>query len=149
MRAATRWLAAAVAVLAGNIAAGQALTLPPPPPDCGSVVVVKCSKEAAAAGDTAKQDTARRIEQRRSAQGGQQMDRIIIEGDSERRPPEDTISRALSRPLVRQGETSFAIGEGAQCTCMNLCPPWPLPCCNCTRQAGNRQATAPGWKPTD
>jgi hypothetical protein len=141
-------LAAAVGCAAAQSPAPQAVT--PPAPQCASVVVVKCDPPAAdAAGSGARQDAARRMDARRTAQATQEMDRVIIEGDSERRSPEDTINRALARPLVKRGETTFPIGEGAQCTCLNICPPWPLPCCACSGQTGSRHATAPGWKPTD
>lgn len=138
------------ALLGAATAHAQApLTLPPPAPECASVVIVKCDKPPAASAGPAQQDAARRIESRRTAQATQELDRVIVEGDSEKRTPEDVINRALARPLVRQGETTFVVSEGAQCTCRNICPPWPLPCCACTPQPGSRHATSPGWKPTD
>jgi hypothetical protein len=139
-------LAAWAAVVAATSAAQAPLAVPPPPQECNSVVIVKC--EAPAAADRAKQEAARRADARRTAQATQELDRIIIEGDSERRSPEQTLDRALARPLVKRGETTFPVGEGAQCTCLDLCPPWPLPCCSCTPQPGSRHATSPGWKPT-
>lgn len=119
---------------------------PPEPQDCGSVVLLKCDKP-----ETADKDKARarqQMESRRTNQSMLEFERIIIEGDSERRSPEDAINRALSRPLVRQGEQTFAIGESAQCTCMNICPPPPFPCCQCTDRVGSRHSTSPGWAPT-
>jgi hypothetical protein len=119
---------------------------PPEPQDCGSVVLLKCDKP-----ETADKDKARsrqQMESRRTNQSMLEFERIIIEGDSERRSPEDAINRALSRPLVREGEQTFAIGESAQCTCMNICPPPPFPCCQCTDRVGSRHSTSPGWAPT-
>jgi hypothetical protein len=131
-------------VIGQTVAAPAAAT-----PDCGSVVIIKCDKPSADAPDRAKKEAARRLEARRADRATIELDRVIIEGDGERRSPEDAISRALSRPLIRPGETSFSIGESAQCTCLNLCPPWPLPCCNCSDRIGSRHATSPGWKPTN
>ena len=148
------WLG--VAVLAAGVmqasgSSAQALTVPPlPPTDCVSVVIVKCDKPDPAASDRPRLEAARRIESRRVDRATVELDRIIVECDAERPDsPEQTISRALSRPLVRPGEQSFAVGEGAQCTCRNTCPPPPLPCCSCTDRPGSRLATAPGWKPTN
>jgi hypothetical protein len=147
------WLA--VGVLAAGIlqASGsraQALAVPPLPPDCGSVVIVKCDKPDPAVGDQTRREAARRIESRRVERATVELDRIIIEGDAERpQSPEQAIGRALSRPPVARGEQSFSIGESAQCTCMNICPPPPFPCCSCTDRVGSRLAHSPGWKPTN
>lgn len=119
---------------------------PPEPQDCGSVVLLKCDKPEASDKDKAR--ARQQMESRRTNQSMLEFERIIIEGDSERRSPEDAINRALSRPLVRQGEQTFAIGESAQCTCMNICPPPPFPCCQCTDRVGSRLSTSPGWAPT-
>jgi hypothetical protein len=142
-------LAAGVIPLSGSRA--QALAVPPlPPPDCGSVVIVKCDKPDPAVTGRPKLEAARRIESRRIDRATVELDRIIVEGDAERPDsPEQAISRALSRPLARPGEHTFATGESAQCTCRNVCPPPPLPCCSCTDRPGSRHATAPGWKPTN
>lgn len=127
----------------------------PPPPDCGSVVLVKCDKpesggvQVVTPQEALKRERARRLEARRTGQLTFEMERIIIEGEGERETPEAIIGRALSRPLVRSGENSFSVGESAQCTCMNVCPPWPFPCCECTAQPGARPAHSPGWKPTN
>jgi hypothetical protein len=146
-------LAAIAASLAicGSAAGNQTLqTTTPPMPDCGSLVVIKCDRRDVVPVERAKQEAARRSEVRRSERAAVELGRIIIEGDAERLlSPEESISRALSRPLLRQGEHSFPIGESAQCTCLNICPPWPLPCCQCTDQPGSRHATSPGWKPTN
>lgn len=134
----------------GSGATGQTIVTPTAaPPDCGSVVIIKCDKPPADTPDRAKKEAARRLEARRADRATIELDRVIIEGDGERRSPEDVISRALSHPLVRPGETTFSIGESAQCTCLNICPPWPLPCCNCSDRVGSRHATSPGWKPTN
>jgi hypothetical protein len=122
-------------------------SLPKPAPDCGSVVLLKCDKPQDA--DASKQDARRRLESRRIDSATLEFERIVIEGEGERQSPESTISRALSRPLISPGEQSFSIGESAQCTCLNVCPPPPFPCCSCTDRVGSRHATSPGWKPTN
>jgi len=138
-----------VALLCGAAALSQgwaASVAPPALPDCGSVVILKCDPPPAA---DPRRDAARQAEARR-ANPTEMMDRILIEDDAIRgNSPEAAISRALSRPLVAPGVHSFSVGESAQCTCMNICPPPPFPCCNCTEQAGSRHATSPGWKPTN
>jgi hypothetical protein len=141
---------AAVFLAAVTSAQGQAPAVPAvPAPDCGSVVIIRCDRMAAASPERAKQDASRRIEARRAESASVELDRVIIEGEAERRiTPEQLIGRVLARPLVRPGETSYSIGEAAQCTCLNICPPPPFPCCNCTDQPGRRLATSPGWKPT-
>ena len=148
------WLA--VAVLAAGVmpASGsraQTLTVPLLPlPDCGSVVIVKCDKPDPAVNDQPRLEAAWRIESRRLDRATVELDRIIIEGDAERaQSPEQAIGRALSRPPLARGEHSFSIGESAQCTCMNICPPPPFPCCSCTDRVGSRLAHSPGWKPTN
>ncbi len=127
---------------------------PRPAHDCGSVVLLKCDKPAAGApvvtpADPSRREAARRRENRRADQLTLELDRLVVEGDGERRSLESVISGALSRPLVRPGEHSYSIGESAQCTCKNICPPWPQLCCVCTDQVGSRLAITPGWKPTD
>lgn len=136
-------------------ALAQTGSVPTSAPECGSVVLIKCDKPAAAGppvvapADPARRDAARRMEYRRADQLTLELDRLVVEGDGERRSPESVISGTLSRPLVRPGEHSFSIGESAQCTCMNICPPPPFPCCSCTDRVGGRHATSPGWKPTN
>ena len=145
---AARTVAALVAAFLFD-AMAQSLVVPPPSPDCGSVVLIRCNKDAGASTDADRRAAARRHEARRAQPAVQELDRIIIEGDAERSSPEDTISRALARPLLRQGESTFSLGEGAQCTCRAVCPPPPLPCCVCSDRVGSRHATSPGWKPTN
>ena len=130
-------------------AVAQSLTVPAPPPDCGSIVLIRCNPPAGASADADRRAAARRQEARRAQPAVQELDRVIIEGDAERSSAEDAISRALARPLLRQGESTFSLGEGAQCTCRSVCPPPPLPCCVCSDRVGSRHATAPGWKPTN
>jgi hypothetical protein len=139
------------AVLGSAVAQAPAVTakVPPPTPDCGSVVIVKCERPEADDVQQVRRETARSIENRRGSSAVDVMDRVIIEDDAIRPDsPEAAINRALSRPLVRPGENSFSIGESAQCTCMNICPPPPFPCCQCTDRVGSRHSTAPGWAPT-
>lgn len=130
-------------------AMAQSLSVPPPSPDCGSVVIIRCDKDAGAATDSDRRAAARRQEARRIRPEVQELDRIIIEGDAERSSLEDTINRALARPLLLQRESTFSLGEGELCTCRAVCPPPPLPCCVCSDRVGSRHATAPGWKPTN
>ena len=33
---------------------------------------------------------------------------------------------------ARDGSYTFESGDGSKCTCMNVCPPWPFPCCTCS-----------------
>ena len=47
---------------------------------------------------------------------------------------------------TRDGSYTFDNGEGSKCTCMNVCPPWPLPCCTCSGQLG-RYRSMPGSSP--
>jgi hypothetical protein len=118
-------------------------------PDCGSLVIVKCERPEVDETQRARHEAAQRIEKRRGSNAVDVMDKVIIEDDAIRPDsPEAAINRALSRPLVRPGENTFSIGESAQCTCMNICPPPPFPCCQCTDRVGSRHSTAPGWAPT-
>ena len=121
---------------------------PKPAQDCGSVVIIKCDKPQPTAND-AKRNAARQMESRRADRTTFELDRVIIESEADRpETPEQSIGRALYRPLVTRGEQSFSIGESAQCTCRNICPPPPLPCCSCSDRVGSSLANAPGWKPT-
>jgi hypothetical protein len=150
MTRATVVVAAFALLLAAGAGSQPVPVVPSPPtPECGSVVVVRCDKPEPPASERSKRDAVRRIEARRSDRAAVELDRVIIEGDAERpESPEQTISRALSRAPLPRGEHSFATGESARCTCMNICPPPPFPCCNCTDRVGSSLANAPGWKPT-
>ena len=102
------------AVLGSALAQAPAVTpkVPPPTPDCGSVVIVKCERPEADDAQRARREATLRIENRRGGSAVDVMDRVIIEDDAIRPDsPEAAINRALSRPLVRQGENSFSIGE--------------------------------------
>ena len=139
----------AVLLMAVSSAYGQVLTVPPAP-ECESVVIIRCDEPAAGAPARAKQDAAHSVDSRRAERANVELDRVIIESEAEQPiSPEQSISLALARPLVQEGETSYSIGESAQCTCRNICPPPPLPCCSCSDRSGSRLATPPGWKPTD
>ena len=121
---------------------------PKPAQDCGSVVIIKCDKPKPSA-NGARRNAARQMESSRANRATFELDRVIIESEADRlETPEQTIGRALYRPLITGGEQSFSIGESAQCTCRNICPPPPLPCCSCTDRVGSSLANAPGWKPT-
>ena len=145
---ATRTVAALAAAFLFD-AMAQSPIVPPLSPDCGSVVIIRCNKDTGASTDAERRAAARRYEARRIQPGVQELDRIIIEGDAERSSLEDTINRALARPLQLQRESTFSLGEGELCTCRAVCPPPPLPCCVCSDRVGSRHATSPGWKPTN
>ena len=146
------FLLAGIATLASVTAQTNGKPVSADPPKCASVVFIKCDKPdnpKASAEERARQETIRRNEARRAQRGVIELDRIIIEGEAERPgSPEEAIGQALSHRLARAGETSFATGEGAQCTCMNLCPPPPFPCCQCSDRVGSRLSNSPGWAPT-
>ena len=116
-------------------------------PDCGSVVIIKCDRPATdvVAPQTAEQS--RRAVSRRQSSQLQQLDGIVIEDNAiRRRSIEDTIGSAFPPLRPRDGDTTFSTAEGAQCTCNNNCPPWPLPCCVCSGQI-NRYRSTPGSSP--
>ena len=37
------------------------------------------------------------------------------------------MASAFPTVRARDGSYTFDSGEGSKCTCMNVCPPWPLP----------------------
>ncbi|MBC8119007.1 MAG: hypothetical protein H7X75_05460 [Burkholderiaceae bacterium] len=117
-------------------------------PDCGSVVIIKCERAQPAGLDTARTaEQARRAESRRQASPLQQLDGIVVEDNAiRRRSIEDTIGSAVPPLRPRDGDYTFSTAEGAQCSCMNNCPPWPLPCCVCSGQM-NRYRSTPGSSP--
>ncbi len=109
------------------------------PLDCGSVVIVKCDRPAPAG--IAQQQL------RRQLPVSQQLDGVVIEADAiRRRSIEEAMGNAFPILRPRVGDYTFQTGEGSQCTCMNLCPPWPLPCCNCSGQM-SRYRLMPGSSP--
>jgi len=114
---------------------------------CQSVVQLRCDTSVGSATSDQRRDAALRLEIQRS-NPALELDQIVIEADRPVSSISDTMGRQLSRPLVSQGEHSFAIGESAQCTCMNICPPPPFPCCACTDIVGSRLSQSPGWAPT-
>jgi len=117
-------------------------------PECSSVVIIKCERPQAA-GASAAQTTEQslRAESRRQNSQLQQLDGIVIEDNAiRRRSIEDTIGSAFPPLRPRDGDTTFSTAEGAQCTCNNNCPPWPLPCCVCSGQM-NRYRSTPGSSP--
>jgi len=119
------------------------------PPDCGSVVIVKCDRPAAAVsgGSGGSTDASRRVELRRQGSLVQQLDGVVIEGQAiRRRTVEETIGSAFPALRPRDGDHTFTTGEGAQCTCNNNCPPWPLPCCVCSGHM-SRYRSMPGSSP--
>jgi hypothetical protein len=146
------FLLAGIATLASVTAQTNGKPTLADPPKCASMVIIKCDKPdkpRPSAEERTRQETMRRNEARRAQRGVIELDRVIIEGEAELPgSPEEMIARALLRAPVRAGETSFATGESAQCTCMNICPPPPFPCCQCTDRVGSRLSSSPGWAPT-
>lgn len=115
--------------------------------DCGSVVIVKCDRAAASAVSGGSFDAARRVELRRQGSLVQQLDGVVIEDLAmRRRTVEETIGGAFPALRPRDGDHTFTTGEGAQCTCNNNCPPWPLPCCVCSGHM-SRYRSMPGSSP--
>jgi len=117
--------------------------------DCGSVVIVKCDAPAANtdAGVSEQGQQSRGIELRRTSPLVQQLDGVVIEGElTRRRSIEETMASAFPTVLPRDGNYTFDKGEGSKCTCMNVCPPWPLPCCACSGHM-SRYRAMPGSSP--
>jgi len=149
-------LLASIVVAASALAQIQS-NVPPTETKCGSVVVIKCEprKEVespnAAAERALKEDRQRRTETRLSTTNPRpDLGVIIIEGERIRPlTVEESLKRAIPDEPVAGGTHTYSIGEGAQCTCMNVCPPWwtLMPCCSCTDRTGNRMSTAPGSTP--
>ena len=130
-------------VLGGWVAtvSGQIAPAPKEPPPCGSVVVVRC--ESPPSGLARPADVARRTDDRlRSSSDPFELDRIVIEADRARRSFEDAMAGAFPRQ-PEQGMRTFATNEGSLCSCLNRCPPFPLPCCQCAPHT-NRYTTSPG-----
>ena len=116
------------------------------PKDCGSVVIVKCDRPAVEPANGAP-DLARRTEQRRQAAGVQQLEGVVIEGDAIRRKSvAEVMGTAFPVFRSRDGTHTFEVGDGSKCTCANVCPPPPLPCCQCTPNL-SRYRQMPGSSP--
>jgi hypothetical protein len=118
--------------------------------DCGSVVIIKCDQPSTATStgtsDSARQQ-ARRAEMRRQNPFAQQLEGVVIEGELiRRRSIEETMASAFPTVRARDGSYTIDSSEGSKCTCMNVCPPWPLPCCTCSGQLGRYRAM-PGSSP--
>lgn len=115
--------------------------------DCGSVVIVKCERPAVTDAPAQVRQRSRDIAFRRQSAGVQQLDGVVIEADViRRRSIEEIIGSAFPPLRARDGTYTFATGDGSQCTCMNVCPPWPLPCCTCSSLM-NRYISTPGSSP--
>lgn len=116
-------------------------------PQCQSVVVVRCEPgEGADAPPRPKERVQRFDERRRAPLDGVELDRIVIEADPIRPDLADVMSRAFAvRPTT--GSRTFATGEGTQCTCMNRCPPFPFPCCDCSSPMDAYSRTPGGFSP--
>ncbi len=116
------------------------------PKDCGSVVIVKCDSPHLGASDQTRQQS-RHVEPRRQNPLVQQLDGVVIEGEAlRRRSIEEVMSSAFPAVRARDGNYTFDTGEGTKCTCMNVCPPWPLPCCTCSGHM-SRYRAMPGSSP--
>jgi len=112
-------------------AAAQAPLVPARPGRCESVVVVRCDPATNTAGSPLKERAQQLEERRRLPLDSLELERIVIEADPIRPSIEGTLSRSLAeRPAY--GTHTFTTGEGSQCTCMNKCPPFPFPCCDCS-----------------
>jgi hypothetical protein len=118
--------------------------------NCGSVVIIKCDRPASEASAGTSEQTrqqARRVELLRQNPFAQQLEGVVIEGELiRRRSIEETMASAFPTVRARDGSYTFDSGEGSKCTCMNVCPPWPLPCCTCSGQLGRYRAM-PGSSP--
>jgi hypothetical protein len=116
--------------------------------DCGSVVIVKCDRASArseATSDQARQS--RRGELSRQNPFVQPLEGVVIEGELiRRRSIEETMASAFPTVRPRDGNYTFDKGAGSKCTCMNVCPLWPLPCCTCSAPMG-RYIGTPGSSP--
>jgi hypothetical protein len=121
-------LALALLAFVAQAALAQQPVASKQPPRCESVVIVRCDR-AEQALPSAEQERARQQERRRPDL--LELDRIVIEADPIKKGIEESMSRNLGTN-PSWGTRTFTTGEGSQCTCMNICPPWPLPCCQCS-----------------
>jgi hypothetical protein len=116
---------------------------------CGSVVIIKCDAPAAStvAGSSAQVQQSRSVDLRRQNPLTQQLEGVVIEGELiRRRSIEETMASAFPAVRARDGNYTVETGEGTKCSCMNVCPPWPLPCCTCSGHL-SRYRAMPGSSP--
>ena len=116
---------------------------------CGSVVIIKCDAPAAStvAGSSGQAQQSRSVDLRRQNPLTQQLEGVVIEGELiRRRSIEETMASAFPAVRARDGNYTVETGEGTKCSCMNVCPPWPLPCCTCTGHL-SRYRAMPGSSP--
>lgn len=118
--------------------------------DCASVVIIKCDRPAPeiqlGTPDEPRQQS-RRTEPRRQSPIVQQLEGVVVEGEAlRRRSIEELMNMALPPIRARDGNYTVETGEGTKCSCMNVCPPWPLPCCTCSGHM-NRYRLMPGSSP--
>jgi hypothetical protein len=120
------------------------------PKDCGSVVIVKCDRSASERSVSTPEQPrqpVRRVDLRRQNPFVQPLEGVVIEGELiRRRSIEETMASAFPTVRPRDGNYTFDTGAGSKCTCMNVCPPWPLPCCTCSAPMG-RYIGMPGSSP--
>jgi hypothetical protein len=141
-----------LALALGASAAQDGRTPPRVRPDCGSVVVVECEPRWAPAQPRTVDEAARRergqaVAARRTPAETHEFERIIIEGEAlRRRTLEEAMAPAFPQSRPVDGTFTYTVAEGAQCTCMNRCPPIPFPCCQCSGHM-NRYANSPGASP--
>ena len=121
---------------AADLDLGSARKAPSSAAPCASVVVRRCAPTEGA--DTVlRSPPAAVLRPGAGADPSQVLETIVIEGERMRRPTpsvRSAIEAATARPTAR----SFESGDGGICTCVTPCPPWPLPCCSCTK--GGREA---------
>ncbi|HVE90054.1 MAG TPA: hypothetical protein VNA44_10175 [Burkholderiaceae bacterium] len=117
------------------------------PHDCGSVVIIKCNRPVSEPGSEQTRQLGRRTELRRQAAGIQQLEGIVIEGEAvRRRSIEEIMGSAFPIFRSRNSSHAFEASDGSKCTCMNVCPPPPLPCCQCSANLSRYRQT-PGSSP--
>ena len=107
--------------------------------DCGSIVIVKCDAPAFVSrpGGADRVRPSREVELRRQDPLVQQLEGVVIEGEATRRRSiGEVMGSAFPEVRARDGNYTFATGEGSKCTCMNVCPPWPFACCVCSARVG-------------
>ena len=118
--------------------------------DCGSVVIIKCDQpapETSSAQTEFARQQARRGQALRQDPLRQQLEGVVIEGElTRRRSIEETMASAFPAVRARDGTYTVERAAGSKCTCMNVCPPWPLPCCTCSSPMSNYRSM-PGSSP--